>query len=70
MIKDFTMIARIDSQYDLNGHSPISSYKKALLSIFNKKKAWNYVNIQRESASKRKKEFKKNFISDAEVVYH
>ena len=64
------MIVSLNNQHILNGHSPISNYKKALLSIFNKKKVWNYVNIQREVASKRKKEFKKHFISDAEVVYH
>lgn len=64
------MIVSFKNQHVLNGHSSISSYKKAILSIFDKKKAWNYVSIQREAASKRKKEFKKHFISNAEVIYH
>ena len=64
------MIVSFNRQHVLNGHSPISSYKTAMLSLFNKKKVWNYVSIHREAASKRKKEFKKHFISDAEVIYH
>ena len=50
------MIVSFNNQHVLNGYSPISSYKKALLSIFNRKKAWNYINLQREAASKRKQE--------------
>lgn len=70
MIKDFTMIVSFNTQHVLNGYSPISSYKKALLSIFTKKKVWNYINIQREAASKRKQALKKDFILDEEVIYH
>ncbi len=64
------MTVSFSNQQVLNGYSPISSYKKALTSIFDKKKVWNYISIQREAASKRKKEFRKHFISDAEIVYH
>lgn len=69
-IKDFTMIVSFNKKHILNGHSPINKYKKAMLSLFDKKKAWNYISIQREAAAKRKKEFKNNFLSDAKVIFH
>lgn len=69
-IKDFTMIVNFSNQHVLNGHSSIKKYKKAMLSLFDKKKAWNYVSIQREAAAKRKKEFKNYFLSDAKVIFH
>lgn len=64
------MKVNFNNQYVLNGHSPINKYKKAMLSLFDKKKAWNYVSIQREAAEKRKQEFKNHFLSDAKVIFH
>ena len=49
----------------------ISNYKKALMSMFDKKKAWNYLNEQREATLKRKKELSATYIADmGEVIYH
>ena len=69
-IKDFTMIVSYNKKHILNGHSPINKYKKAMSSLFDKKKAWNYVSIQREAAAKRKNEFKNQLFSDAKVIFH
>ena len=64
------MTAILDSNQVLNGNVPISNYKKALSSIFDKKKAWNYFHERRSAAAKRKQEIKKYFLLDAEVLYN
>jgi len=48
----------------------ISNYKKALMTIFDKKKAWNYLSEQREIALKRKETLEKTFMPGVEVMYH
>ena len=56
---------------NLTGHSHISNYKRALSSLFDKKKTWSYLNEQRESALKRKKELSAIRMSKMdEVIYH
>ena len=64
------MTAILNSNHVLNGKVHISYYKKALSSIFDKKKAWNYINERRAAAAKRKKEIKKHFLLDEEVLYY
>ena len=65
------MSATLTNQYSLNGHSHLSNYKRALSSLFDKKKTWNYLNEQREAALKRKKELSHIRMSQMdEVIYH
>ncbi len=64
------MTAILDRDHALNGNVPIINYKKALSSIFDKKKAWNYFNERRVAVAKRKQEVKKHFLLDAEVLYN
>ena len=65
------MTATLNSNHTLNGYSHISNYKKALMTIFDKKKAWNYLNEQREVELKRKKELSATGIHDMDkVIYH
>jgi len=55
----------------INTHSHISNYKRALYSLFDKKKTWHYLNEQREAALKRKKELSNIRVGIMdEVVYH
>lgn len=65
------MTATLHTNHNLNGYSHISNYKKTLMSMFDKKKTWKYLNEQREAAVKRKKELSATFIPDIdEVIYH
>ncbi|MCW8821996.1 MAG: hypothetical protein OQK45_07190 [Sulfurovum sp.] len=64
------MTHTVNRKHVLNGHSHISNYKKALLSIFDKKNVWNYLKEQRVTALKRKKALEKQFRLDSEVIYH
>ena len=66
------MTATLNTNHTLNGYSHISNYKKALLSMFDKKKTWNYLNEQREAALKRKEELSSAIsIADMDkVIYH
>ena len=65
------MTAPLNTNHTLNGYSHISNYKKALMAIFDNKKAWNYLNEQREAALKRKKELSYTCVPDIdEVIYH
>lgn len=40
------------------------------MTIFDKKKAWNYLIEQREIALKRKETLEKTFMPGVEVIYH
>ena len=62
---------------NLNRHTHISNYQKALISLFDKKEIWDYLNEERKAALKkkvalkRKKELSKSVLSKSdEVIYH
>lgn len=56
----------------LSRHTHISNYKKALVSIFDKKKTWNYLKEQRKIALEKKalKKREKELPKVNEVIYH
>jgi hypothetical protein len=62
------MVAAFNSNHGSAGNVHISNYKKALLSMFDKKKAWHYLNEQREKRQKNR-EMEKLLLSD-QVIYH
>ena len=65
------MTATLDRNQNFNGYLHRSNYKKALSSLFDKKKTWHYLNEQREAALKRKEELSKIRIANIdEVIYH
>ena len=62
------MDAAFNSNHSFTGNVHISNYKKALLSMFDKKKAWHYLHDEREKYQ-RNKEMEK-FIFSNQVIYH
>ena len=54
-----------------NNHDLTSNYKQSLLSLYENKKVWKYLNEQRKAALKRKKDLStiRTSITD-EVIYH
>ncbi|WP_295421319.1 hypothetical protein [Sulfurovum sp.] len=62
------MTATLNSNHNFKGNVHISNYKKALLSMFDNKKIWNYLNEQRVQRQK-SREMEKLILSD-QVIYH
>jgi len=57
---------------NLHRHTHISNYKKALVSIFDKKKIWEYLKEGRKVALKEKKRLstRRSLAPTDDVIYH
>ncbi len=62
------MTASLSNNHISKGNVHISNYKKTLLSVFDKKKAWNYLSKQREKYQNNQ-EMVKHCLAD-QVIYH